>query len=81
MSTNEEQQSAQGSLHQVIPLQPKRTDAEIAKCIRDDLTNKLNVVCKTLDAAKIDGFEVSFQLAKDGNGRQFISTLVIAKHF
>jgi len=65
----------------VVRIAPAKTDAENAAKIRGEITFELEKMCKMIDSAKASGFDVAFQLAKDGLGRQFINSLLISKPF
>lgn len=65
----------------VASLVPTKSDKELADEHRNKILISLSDVCKLIEAANKDGFEVAFGIQKGPMGNQFVNALTIAKHF
>lgn len=60
---------------------PAKTDADLANMHRTKLLEALSTILPMLDAAKKDGFEITFGMGPDFMGRMVIAQFKIAKNF
>lgn len=60
---------------------PIRTDADIAEAHKAKIIEAMMPLLAAMDAARRDGFVVSFNLAPDAMGRQVIQVLKLIKEF
>lgn len=65
----------------VISLVAGKTDAELAAAHKKSVIEALQPTLAVLNAAKKDGFVISFVLGQDFLGSHVIQTLNIAKNF
>ena len=59
------------SLREVGGIEELRTDAVVAKDLRDELSPLLERVCKIMGRAKAEGYGVSWNIQPDSFGRFF----------
>jgi hypothetical protein len=64
-----------------LSIVPGRSDALLAADHRKVIEEALKPVMAAIDAAKVDGFTISFSLGADYAGKSIIGSLQIAKHF
>lgn len=60
---------------------PGKSDAQLAAEHRKAVEEALQPVMQAINAAKGDGFTISFALGADYAGKSLISQLIVAKNF
>jgi hypothetical protein len=67
--------------NEIAKLVPTKSDADRAAEHRERVIAVLKEICPVLDAARADGFEVSFSLQPDFMNKTAIAQLAIVKRF
>jgi hypothetical protein len=63
----------------VVKLQPGKSDSEVAKELKDDLSKMLGLVVDEMNAAHKNGMVVSFNIQTDLTGHSFVASLDVMK--
>ena len=58
---------------------PSKTEAEMAKEIREAMRPALDTICEVMDAAKVHGLRVSFLVGNDARCCSIIQDLTVVK--